>query len=522
MSKFVRKRRFLRVIEFLDVALLLAIWMFAFVATNITLPEVRSTNQGLWLGVLTPVCCVVMLHQKGLYSGRPTLPRTEEISRLVSALLIGVGSSVVIAEFLDWHVGAWEIVTGIVLSVAATTLLRGVMRTIVFDLAQRDQPERLVVVGAGAEAAELIRLVSTHPEAGFVPVGVIGNKEVAVASGLEELWLGDVSDMVVLMHRHSATSAIVCATGFRGEKFRTISSELLEHGYDVQLSTGVTRLWTGRFEVRSLSHEPLVVMGHRSPNRRRDLILKRGIDLVGATVALLIFLPALVAVAFAIKLEDRGPIFFRQQRIGKNGETFEILKFRSMCVNAEEMLAELASQNERGGPLFKMTDDPRRTRVGRVIRATSLDELPQLINVLGGTMSLVGPRPPTPDEAERFSGELRRRFEVAPGITGLWQVEARSNSDFEAYKRLDLHYAENWSVGLDLRILLATVEQTAVSLLLTPVSMAVGRGGSDTIDRSTISIGEIDKDDTVIELTERTTARARSAESPSPTEVTQP
>jgi lipopolysaccharide/colanic/teichoic acid biosynthesis glycosyltransferase len=164
-------------------------------------------------------------------------------------------------------------------------------------------------------------------------------------------------------------------------------------------------------------------------------------------------------IALMIKLSDKGPVFFKQVRVGLNGEEFKVLKFRTMVVDAEAKLLELQQTNERSGPLFKMDRDPRITRVGRLLRETSLDELPQLFNVFKGEMSLVGPRPALPSEVAQFDQRLLERTKVPPGITGLWQSEARDNPSFTAYRRLDLFYVDNWSVTLDLVILLATAEQ---------------------------------------------------------------
>jgi lipopolysaccharide/colanic/teichoic acid biosynthesis glycosyltransferase len=159
----------------------------------------------------------------------------------------------------------------------------------------------------------------------------------------------------------------------------------------------------------------------------------------------------------AVKLDSPGPVFFRQVRVGKDGRPFEILKFRSMCVGAEAKQAELADLNERSGPLFKVTCDPRVTRVGRFLRKSSIDELPQLWNVIRGEMSVVGPRPALPAESEQWSPELRERLRVLPGITGMWQVSGRAEADFELYRRLDLYYVDNWSLTHDIRILLKTI-----------------------------------------------------------------
>jgi lipopolysaccharide/colanic/teichoic acid biosynthesis glycosyltransferase len=167
-------------------------------------------------------------------------------------------------------------------------------------------------------------------------------------------------------------------------------------------------------------------------------------------------LPVLVAAALAIKLDDGGPIVFRQRRVGRDGKPFTLLKLRTMVPNAEAYRADLEHQNHRTGPLFKMVGDPRITRVGHFLRATSIDELPQLINIIRGDMSLVGPRPALPDEVAQFDVEHQERGTMMPGITGLWQVEGRDDPSFDSYRRLDLYYVENWSIGLDLAILLAT------------------------------------------------------------------
>jgi exopolysaccharide biosynthesis polyprenyl glycosylphosphotransferase len=215
-----------------------------------------------------------------------------------------------------------------------------------------------------------------------------------------------------------------------------------------------------------IAHQPLLYVEAPSLSPLQ-LGFKRAFDASVAAFLLVVTAPVLGLIALLVKTEDRGPVLFRQQRVGRDGVEFEMLKFRSMCVDAEAKLAALRATNERHGPLFKMDGaDPRVTRIGRFLRATSLDELPQLLNVLRGDMSLVGPRPALASEVAEFPAELRARHQVRPGITGLWQVEARDNPSFEAYRRLDLFYVENWSLALDLIILLGTVEQVLLRPLL--------------------------------------------------------
>jgi exopolysaccharide biosynthesis polyprenyl glycosylphosphotransferase len=188
-----------------------------------------------------------------------------------------------------------------------------------------------------------------------------------------------------------------------------------------------------------------------------NLLLKRALDVMIAGTALLLLAPLLGLIALAIRLDSPGPILFRQRRVGRGETTFDLLKFRSMHQNAERVVHELMAINEATGPLFKSRRDPRVTRVGRVLRRWSLDELPQLWNVLRGEMSLVGPRPPLPREVAQYEPYHRRRLTVAPGLTGLWQVSGRSELSFDEMVEMDIYYIENWSLGLDLRILLRTI-----------------------------------------------------------------
>ena len=510
------------VIQFVaDVVVFGAVWITALLLSNITIPEVRSDARSFALAVAATAVTMVIMERRGLYDGRPSLPRTDEISRLFVAVLGGSASVAVAGAFLDWHIGAWEIVVGGVLAFAVRTLSRGLVRSLGTELPSTAVPTRVVIVGTGHEAKELAELVTDHPEARFKLAGVVGNLGVAERNGLADHWIGPTGRLIELMHQHEVSAAIVTATGFRGEQFRNITRELFGSGYDVHLTTGVSRMWEGRFDVRSLSHEPLIVMGRNSPPQWQRAA-KRAVDIVGSAAALLAASPVMLLAAACIWLEDRGPVTYTARRAGHKGTFFNMYKFRSMVTNADELKEEMAEQNERSGPLFKISDDPRITRVGKFIRETSIDELPQLFNVLRGDMSLVGPRPALPEEEEAFDEELRERFKVRPGITGLWQVEARSNAAFNAYRRLDLHYVENWNIGLDLRILLATAEQVVVTMALLPLRVFRRRSGGtvDGVVGAESGIGglpgpapTVSPDDVVIDLRVRNRARLVAAAS---------
>ena len=193
-------------------------------------------------------------------------------------------------------------------------------------------------------------------------------------------------------------------------------------------------------------------------NRKRIYeISKRAIDIIGAGSGLLLLSPVIAIVACAVKFTSKGPVFFSQKRVGKNGELFDMYKFRSMVVNAEELKEKLAHQNEMSGPMFKMKDDPRVTKVGKFIRKTSLDELPQLWNVLKGDMSLVGPRPSLPKEVAQFEKLMYKRLSVKPGLTCFWQVSGRNNIDFEDWMKLDIKYVDERNIWIDIKLIFKTV-----------------------------------------------------------------
>jgi exopolysaccharide biosynthesis polyprenyl glycosylphosphotransferase len=188
-----------------------------------------------------------------------------------------------------------------------------------------------------------------------------------------------------------------------------------------------------------------------------QMAIKRLFDIISSAAALVLLSPMLLTVALIITLTSRGPVFFKQKRVGLHGKTFDMLKFRSMVINAEELKAKLEALNEQSGPVFKMKDDPRITSIGRFIRKYSIDELPQLLNVLRGEMSVVGPRPPLPKEVEKYAAWQRRRLSVRPGLTCIWQVSGRNQISFEEWMYLDMQYIDNWTLLTDLSLILKTV-----------------------------------------------------------------
>ena len=303
--------------------------------------------------------------------------------------------------------------------------------------------ERVLIVADHGDAHDLLDLIEAHSETGWRAVSWVEGDE--------------TEPLVASARRAGATSVLVAPSALRRQTVQAQLHELREQGLRVRLDVGLRDLHPRHLTLGALGFESLLLL---EPPRLTAVqhALKRAVDVVVATLMLLLSLPLLMLAALAIVIEDRGPVLFHQRRIGRYGVPFDVVKLRTMVPDAEARLAEVAHLNERAdGPLFKASRDPRVTRVGRVLRATSIDEVPQLWRVIRGDMSLVGPRPALPEEVSHFDDRLLARHRMRPGITGIWQVAHRDDPSFDAYRRADLLYVENWSVLLDLAILARTI-----------------------------------------------------------------
>jgi exopolysaccharide biosynthesis polyprenyl glycosylphosphotransferase len=269
--------------------------------------------------------------------------------------------------------------------------------------------------------------------------------------------IGGLDDVASVVQRCAADAvAVTACPEIDASKLRGLAWELEKTGTDLCVAPSLLDVAGPRTTVRPTAGLTLLHVDHPQLSGARQAV-KSLFDRVMAGLALLLLSPLFLTLAVAIRLHDRGPAFFIQTRVGKDGHTFRLFKFRTMVVNAEQRLAELQTSNDHDGVLFKMRRDPRVTAIGTRLRKWSMDELPQLINVLFGDMSLVGPRPALPAEAEKYADHVRRRLVVKPGLTGLWQVNGRSDLSWEESVRLDLRYVENWSFALDLQILWKTI-----------------------------------------------------------------
>ncbi len=326
--------------------------------------------------------------------------------------------------------------------------------------AQRDgrRVRQVAVVGSGRSVRSLTELLSRERHGGMVVMGVFTPRsEWSELADLDVPVLGDLQTVATVVRNLPCDAVAVSSDETtRVQYLRQLSWALEGAGVEMLVDPGLVEVAGPRMHIRPLVGFPLLhVEQPKFAGWQRWV--KRAADVAIASAALLVFAPLMVAVAVTVKLGDGGPVLFRQTRVGRAGQDFRMLKFRSMVVDAEQRKIELMARNEGHGALFKLTHDPRVTRVGRLLRSTSIDELPQLVNVIAGSMSVVGPRPHLAAELASMPKEALRRSLVTPGVTGLWQVSGRSDLTAEESIRLDLRYVENWSLSLDLLILWKTI-----------------------------------------------------------------
>jgi exopolysaccharide biosynthesis polyprenyl glycosylphosphotransferase len=318
--------------------------------------------------------------------------------------------------------------------------------------------QRVLISGSPSYVDEIASVLRRQPWLGYHVVGALTPPEhldEETDSGIPVL--GNVDDVAVAVTRGVDVVFFAGGSHTSAADMRQAVWELEGHSVQLVVAPNVSEISGDRIKLRPVGGLPLV---HIDPPRWSDAsrLGKRAFDLVGSIGLLVVLAPVMVTATLWVKLSDRGPVLFRQQRVGRDGEVFDCLKFRSMVTNAEELLAQLhADEGYDGTGLFKMKRDPRITRPGRLLRRLSIDELPQLWNVVRGEMSLVGPRPPLPLEVQGYDEHMSRRLRVRPGLTGLWQVSGRSDLTFDEAIRLDLYYVDNWSMVQDLMILARTL-----------------------------------------------------------------
>lgn len=415
-----------------------------------------STTLGRLLpGMTATAATLLMMRWSGLYRSRMCARGTDELGRVALASLSGLA----IFLLVQWQLaalGQQALLCAAVGTVVTASARRQFGRWLRTARAQGRFVRGVVLIGANDDAAGLRTMLLSEPELGYVVKGVIG--ECADAAAWRDLpSSSSLDDLPAIAATTGASGVLIVPYALSsGDTDRAISVATCSNLH-VQMWPALHGVGSRRLRIVPVSGEAFfyVEPGFKSS---WQLIVKRAIDVVGAAAGLALTAPVLALAAALVKLDSPGPAFHRGVRVGMNGNPFVTYKLRSMRSVGNLESSALTSINERtDGPLFKASQDPRVTRVGHILRSTSIDEIPQLWNVLCGTMSLVGPRPALPGEVAHFDKDLLRRHCVRPGITGLWQIEARRNPSFRAYRRLDLSYVDNWSLGLDLSILAATV-----------------------------------------------------------------
>lgn len=385
---------------------------------------------------------------RGWASGLSDAPRMLVAALLLSWPLFGM------AALLDLSQAALVALVTTSTTVALDSLARAFSRGSVHRIAPLRQ--RTVIVGSGVVAQRIVERLERHPEVGLEPVGLVDD-EVHTMNGSELPKLASLSQLHDVLDEHEVDRVIIAFSRASHQELLSCIRVCRDHRVAVDIVPRLFELLDGARSLNQVGGLPLLSIG-ATPLTPLARAAKRGLDIVLSATALVVLLPVLALIAIAIKLDTRGPVIFSQKRAGRGARPFQLLKFRSMYRFADEQKGAYADANESDdGVMFKIKQDPRVTRVGRTLRRTSLDELPQLVNVLVGSMSLVGPRPLIPTEAEHAAQTFHaRRLDLRPGITGLWQVSGRSDLPFDEMARFDYQYVAGWSLARDVEILLAT------------------------------------------------------------------
>jgi exopolysaccharide biosynthesis polyprenyl glycosylphosphotransferase len=428
-------------------AFLAAYWL-RFIAADDTLP-VLGLDQYLLMGTSVGLIASVLFALHNLYDEPRPYAWPARLYTIVSAVSTALVISLTASYFLGdqalsriWLATGWGLaIVGLLAWRKLATQLYAVVRNAIAPMT------RALVVGANPLGKQLASELAEW----YDVVGYVDNGSDLADSDLP--LLGPVAQLEHIVHDYAVDELIIALPTRRREQV----TRLVDHGFrrpvKIKFVTGVGELLPERLEVQRLAGRSYIAF---APVARVSW-LKRVLDLLLVGLGLAVISPVLALIALAIKLDSRGPILYRQVRVGKDGRHFSMLKFRSMCIDADRKLEALQAHNEAAGPMFKMRRDPRVTRVGGVLRRLSLDELPQLFNIVKGDMSLVGPRPPIPAEVAKYEDWQLGRLRAVPGLTGLWQVSGRSEVPFHDMVRLDLHYIRNWSLALDIEILLRTL-----------------------------------------------------------------
>jgi len=415
----------------------------------------------LLLTLVLPLAWLAALAINRAYEPRHLFVGTDEYARVFRSG-IGLTAALAIVSFtFDLRLARGYVIIAMPLATVVGIVARYVARRQLHRAWTRgERLHRVILVGHERAVADMTRRLRRERRHGLDVIGAClpaGLEARRLVPGLPAVY-GTFEDVALAVNRaHADTVVVLACPEIDGPELRRLAWQLERDEVDLIVASTLVDVAGDRTTIRPVDGLPMLHVEHpRLKGGRR--VVKEAFDRSGALLLLTLAAPVMVLIAAMIRFarDSRGPVIFRQERVGKDGRPFTLYKFRTMHVDAEARLAELRAHNDTDGELFKMRNDPRVTRTGRWLRKLSLDELPQLINVLRGEMSLVGPRPPLAQEVAGYPADMRRRLVVKPGLTGLWQVSGRSDLSWEESIRLDLTYVENWSLAMDLAILART------------------------------------------------------------------
>jgi exopolysaccharide biosynthesis polyprenyl glycosylphosphotransferase len=456
-----RLRRLIRLVVVADLVTILVAMRLAWTerfAIDIWYPDVADTAPFPLSSVFVLALWLAILGAQGAYSLRLFGAGADEFRVVALASVVTAGVVGMFGYVVEVPESRGFVLLTFLIGTPLLLLERYLVRKVLHGARIRGRlNHRVIAVGGPSGIAEVVDVLEREKYVGYKVVGVCLPTGGLVEESLGLPVLGSTTDIRRIVDEAGADTVLVARGGYSSSvELRRIAWQLEGSEVDLVVVPSLTDVAGPRISMRPVAGLPLLHVEQPQAGEAGGLP-KRVFDVTMALLALLLLAPVMVGVALAVKLHDGGPVFFQQRRVGRDGDVFGMLKFRSMVVDAEARLATLAAQNEGAGVLFKMREDPRITPVGRFIRRYSLDELPQLINVLRGDMSLVGPRPPLPSEVDQYHSDVRRRLLVRPGVTGLWQVSGRSELSWKESVRLDLYYVDNWSMMTDLVIMAKTV-----------------------------------------------------------------
>ncbi len=437
-------------------AFLLAGWIRSAVSFEPGKPF--SFADHLWLLPVVMVVWIPLLWRWGLHRAQRTDQPGAEVWKALRTVVVGmlaVVAAVVVRKF-DPSRAFMAFFAG--LDFALLALFRLAAAAVARHQRKRGYDRIYVLVaGTGKAARQHLEALRGHPEWGIEVKGLLSEApKLALSEVAGFRLLGSIADLPGLIRREVVDEVHFAVSRRTLERLDEAVRACDETGVTVRIVMGFLGRLNSRPSLESIEGTSLLTLAS-APRDEAALLVKRVFDVAASAFALLLASPVLALAALAIKLGPRGPVIFRQKRSGMNGRIFTLYKFRTMVEDAEALRDRLLARNEMDGPVFKIKDDPRVTGVGRILRRLSIDELPQLWNVLRGDMSVVGPRPPIPAEVEKYQGWQRRRLSMRPGITCIWQVSGRNEVDFRRWMEMDLEYIDRWSLALDFKILLKTI-----------------------------------------------------------------